>query len=219
MAPWKLPLIVAAVVVPIVAAFRVGGPGVGVAMGALTVVAILVVAVRQRPLGPIVSAPADDDLRHILIVAATVLEDPADIGRVAAAAEFDRSQAEPDVLVLVPARIGFLDRWTSDVESARHEAQERLVATVAALAKAGIAAEAQVGDEGIVQATEDQLQSSPRPRWCWWGAMMGTASTQRRLNWSPGFRPASAESGSAAPAKVSRPRRPRTSLVLSAPPR
>ena len=161
MAPWKLPLVVAAVVVPIVAGFRVGGPGVGVAMGALTVVAILVIAVRQRPLGPIVSAPADDHLRHILIVAATVLEDPADIGRVAAAAEFDRSQAEPDVLVLVPARIGFLDRWTSDVESARHEAQERLVATVAALAKAGIAAEARVGDEDIVQATEDQLQSFP----------------------------------------------------------
>lgn len=161
MAPWKLPLIVAALVVPIVAAFRIGGPGVGVAMGALAVVAILVVAVRQRPLGPIVSAPADDDLRHILIVAATVVEDPADIARVAAAAEFDRSPAGPDVLVLVPARIGFLGRWTSDVESARHEAQERLVATVAALAKAGVAAEARVGDEDIVQATEDQLQSFP----------------------------------------------------------
>ena len=161
MAPWKLPLIVAAVVVPIVAAFWIGGPGVGVAMGALAVVAILVVAVRQRPLGPIVSAPTDDARRHILIVAATVVEDPADIGQVAAAAEFDRSQAEPDVLVLVPARIGFLDRWTSDVESARHEAQERLVSTVAALAKAGIAAEARVGDEDIVQAAEDQLQSFP----------------------------------------------------------
>lgn len=159
MAPWKLPLIVAAVVVPIIAAFKVGGPGVGVAMGALAVVAILVIAVRQRPLGPIVSAPTDDTRRHILIVAATAVEDPADIGRVAAAAEFDRSQAELDVLVLVPARIGFLDRWTSDVESARHAAQERLVATVAALAKAGIAAEARVGDEDIVQATEDQLQS------------------------------------------------------------
>ena len=63
--------------------------------------------------------------------------------------------------VLVPARIGFLDRWASDVESARHQAQERLVATVAALAKAGIAAEARVGDEDIVQAIEDQLQSFP----------------------------------------------------------
>ncbi len=65
------------------------------------------------------------------------------------------------MLVLVPARIGFLDRWASDVEGARHRAQEQLVATVAALAKAGIAAEARVGDEDVVQATEDQLQSYP----------------------------------------------------------
>lgn len=161
MAPWKLPLIVAAVVVPIAAAFMVGGPGVGVAIGALAAVAILVVAVRQRPLGPIVSAPADDSGRHVLIVAATGVEDPADVARVVAAAEVGGSKGEADVLVLVPARIGFLDRWASDVESARHAAQERLVATVAALAKAGVAAEARVGDEDIVQATEDQLQSFP----------------------------------------------------------
>ncbi|HXS33336.1 MAG TPA: hypothetical protein VN758_06165 [Solirubrobacterales bacterium] len=161
MASWKLPLVVAAVVVPIIAAFRVGGPGVGVAFGALAVVAILVVAVRQRPLGPIVSAPAADSRRHVLIVAATAVEDPADVARVVDAAEFSRTAEDSDVLVLVPARIGFLDRWTSDVESARHAAQERLVATVAALAKAGIGAEARVGDEDIVQATEDQLQSFP----------------------------------------------------------
>jgi hypothetical protein len=161
MAPWKLPLIVAAVVVPIVAAFRLGGPGVGVAIGALAAVAILVIGVRQKPLGPIVSAPAEDARRHVLIVAATAVEEPADVARVAAVAELNGSKEEPDVLVLVPARIGFLDRWASDVESARHRAQERLVATVAALAKAGIAAEARVGDEDIVQATEDQLQSFP----------------------------------------------------------
>jgi hypothetical protein len=159
MAPWKLPLIVAAMVVPIVAAFMVGGPGVGVAIGALAAVAILVVAVRQRPLGPIVSAPVADGRRHVLIVAPTGVEDPADVAQVMAAAEVGGSKGEADVLVLVPARIGFLDRWASDVESARHAAQERLVATVAALAKAGVAAEARVGDEDIVQATEDQLQS------------------------------------------------------------
>ena len=146
MAPWKLPLIVVAVVVPVVAAFMVGGPGIGVAIGALAAVAIFVIAVRQKPLGPIVSAPVEDGRRHVLIVAAAGL---------------DSSDGEPDVLVLVPAQIGFFDRWASDVESARHQAQERLVATVAALAKAGIAAEARVGDEDIVQATEDQLQSFP----------------------------------------------------------
>jgi hypothetical protein len=191
MAPWKLPLIVAAVVVPIIVGFRVGGPGVGVAMGALTVLALLVVAARQRPLGPIVSAPADDDRRHILIVAATAVEDPADVGRVAAAAEFDRAKGEPDVLVLVPAQIGFLDRWTSDVESARHAAQERLVATVAALAKAGIAAEARVGDEDIVQAIEDQLQSFPATEVVLVGGDDGdgvdAAAAELRSRLEPGF--------------------------------
>jgi hypothetical protein len=161
MAPWKLPLIVVGVVVPITAAFMTGGPAAGVAMGALAVVAILVVAVRQRPLGPIVSAPSEDSRRHVLIVAAAAVEEPVDVARVAAAAGLEGSKGEPDVLVLVPAQIRFLDRWASDVESARHAAQERLVATVAALAKAGIAAEARVGDEDIVQATEDQLQSYP----------------------------------------------------------
>ena len=35
---------------------------------------------------------------------------------------------------------------------------------MAALAKAGVAAEARVGDEDIVQAVEDQLQSYPGDR-------------------------------------------------------
>ena len=66
-----------------------------------------------------------------------------------------------NVLVLAPARIRFLDRWASDVRPAREEAQRNLVATVAALAKAGVEAEARVGDEDVVQAVEDQLQTYP----------------------------------------------------------
>ncbi|HEY6551697.1 MAG TPA: hypothetical protein VIY71_10915, partial [Solirubrobacterales bacterium] len=162
MAAWKLPLIVAGIAVPIAAAFMVGGPGVGVAIGALAAVAILVVAVRQRPLGPIVSASTDDGRRHILFVAATAMEDPADVARVADVAKVGGAKGEePDVLVLVPARIGFLDRWASDVEGARRAAQDNLVATVAALAKAGVEAEARVGDEDVLQAVEDQLQTYP----------------------------------------------------------
>jgi hypothetical protein len=161
MAPWKLPLIVAALVVPIVAGFMVAGPGLGVAVGAVAAVALFVVAARERPRGPIASAPAPDRRRHVLLVAAGAVEDPADVARIANAAGLDGPDGDAEVLVLVPARIGFLDRWASDVETARHRAQQHLVATVAALAKAGIAAEARVGDEDIVQATEDQLQSYP----------------------------------------------------------
>lgn len=162
MAPWKLPLIVAAIAVPIIAGFFVGGGGVGLAAGALAAVAIVLVAVRQRPYGPIVPPAADDGGRHILIVAAEGVEDPDDVARIVRAARIDGAvDGEEEVRVLAPARIGFLDRWASDVEGARRHAQQRLVVTVAALAKAGVSADARVGDEDVVQAVEDQLRSYP----------------------------------------------------------
>jgi hypothetical protein len=162
MDPWKLPLIVAGVVVPTVAAFMLGGPGVGVAIGAFAALGLVVVAIRQRPEGPIASADRRDARHHVLIVAAGGVEDPADVVRITRIAGIATGEGDEDeVRVLVPARIGFLDRWASDVEDARHRAQQRLVMTVAALAKAGVAAEARVGDEDIVQAVEDQLQSYP----------------------------------------------------------
>jgi hypothetical protein len=161
MASWKLPLVVAALVVPIVAGFMVAGPALGVAAGAAAVLALLVIAARQRPLGPI-GAAAEDERRHVLIVAVDGVEDPGDVGRIVAAAGIGSGAGGGDeIRVLVPARIGFLDRWASDVEGARHRAQQKLVTTVAALAKAGVAAEARVGDEDIVQAVEDQLQGYP----------------------------------------------------------
>ncbi len=160
MAPWKLPLVVAAIIVPIVAGFRVAGPALGVAAGALAVLALLTIAVRAKPRGPIGLEP-EHDRRRVLIAATRAVEDADDVGRIAAAAGLGQANGSDEIRLLVPARIGFLDRWASDVEGARQQAQRHLVATVAALAKAGIAAEARVGDEDIVQAIEDQLQSYP----------------------------------------------------------
>jgi hypothetical protein len=160
MAPWKLPLIVAAITVPIVAGFFVGG-GMGLGVGAAVALAIVLVAVAQRPRGAIVSAPVLDTARHVLIVAATPLEAPDEVSRVVRELDLGGPGEEAEVRVLMPVTIGFLDRWASDVEGARRGAQERLVATVAALAKAGVAAEARVGDEDVVQAVEDELQSYP----------------------------------------------------------
>lgn len=158
MAPWKLPVIVAALTLPIVAGFLVAGPALGVAVGALAVLVLLVVAARQRPRGPI-GSPEDDGRRRVLIVVTGPVEAPAAVEEVAGAARLDQGVAGDEVLVLAPARIGFLDRWASDVEGAREAAQQNLVVTVAALAKAGVAAEARVGEEDVVQAVEDQLQS------------------------------------------------------------
>jgi hypothetical protein len=160
-APWKLPLLVAAIAVPIAAGFLVGGPGVGVAVGALVVFGLVVVAVRQRPRGGIGDAAAPPG-RRLLVVVARPVEDPATVAAIAAlaGAGADHPAAEA-VLVLAPARIGFLDRWASDLEGARRAAQENLVISVASLAKAGVAAEARVGDEDLVQAVEDQIGSYP----------------------------------------------------------
>jgi hypothetical protein len=158
-APWKLPLIVIAIAVPIAVAFYGGGPGVGVAAGALVGVGIVVVAVRQRPRGTIGESPAEAGRRRLLVVVARPLESPGAIAEIAAVAGPDGSGSRAEVLILAPARIGFLDRWASDLEGARREAQGRLVISVASMAKAGIAAEARVGDEDLVQAVEDQLQS------------------------------------------------------------
>lgn len=164
MAAWKLPLIVLGLALPVVAAFLigaflVGGPALGFIAGALAVLALLVVAARQRPRGPIGEEPGAGGSRRVLVVAATPLEEP---GAVAAVAREVGAVGEGgEVRVLAPASIGFLDRWASDVEAARRRAQERLVASVAALAAAGVDAEARVGDEDVVQAVEDQLESYP----------------------------------------------------------
>lgn len=156
MSAWKLPLIVAAIVVPIALSFLLVGPSVGLPIGALVAGALVVVAVRQRPHGTIESATAPRAEQRLLVVIADPLEDPATVEQISAAAAGDSA-----VMVLAPAQIGFLDRWASDVEGARRDAQRRLVISVAALAAAGVEAEARVGDEDVVQAVEDQLGDFP----------------------------------------------------------
>jgi hypothetical protein len=167
MAAWKIPLIVAALTLPIIGGFALGsafgdaGSGFGLAVGSLVVAAIVVIAARQLPRGPIESAASEDDRRHLLLVPTFAVEEPGAVAEISRAARLGPEAGAVDVRVLAPARIRFLDRWASDVEPAREAAQRNLVATVAALAKAGVEAEARVGDEDVVQAVEDQLQTFP----------------------------------------------------------
>jgi hypothetical protein len=155
--PWKIPLVVAAIAVPIAASFLTVGPALGMAVGALAAVAIVAVAVNQRPHGAI-GTDEDASTHRVLVVVDDPLEDTAAVEEVAAVI---RTNGASEVVVLAPARIGFLDRWASDVEAARRDAQRRLVISVASLAAAGVEAEARVGDEDVVQAVEDQLGSLP----------------------------------------------------------
>jgi hypothetical protein len=132
----------------------------GVATGALVAVAIVVFAARQRPYDAIEPAGEGLGTRHVLLVAGDPLEDLRAIEEIVAAIGGGHRE-NAKVMVLAPARIGFLDRWASDVEAARRDAQRRLVISVASLATAGVEAEARVGDEDVVQAVEDQLGSFP----------------------------------------------------------
>ena len=159
MTTWRLPLLVIAIVVLIVGAFLLGGPGVGVAIGALAAVLLLWLAARLRPRGGIGESPDPEVRRRLLVVVSRPVEDAATIATIAGEAGIDGSRDLAEVMILAPARIGFLDRWASDLEPARHEAQKALVISVASLAKVGVVAEARVGDEDIVQAVEDRVGS------------------------------------------------------------
>ncbi|HVD41101.1 MAG TPA: hypothetical protein VNC16_08885 [Solirubrobacterales bacterium] len=161
-AAWKLPLIVKGIAVSIVGGFYLGGPGLGMAVGALAAATIIVMAVRKPPLRPIVPAPAPDLREHLLVVVEQPLEDSATIERIAAASKpLDPAEPEPEVLVLAPTRNRFLDRWASDTRPGHERAQRSLVLSLASLAQAGVAATARVGDEDVVQTVTDQLREYP----------------------------------------------------------
>jgi hypothetical protein len=142
-----------------VAAFALAGPGLGLAVGALAAAALVVIAARLRPVEPIEVASSADSRRRILVVLSAPIEDADAVEEIAAAAAIDGADAEAEVVVLAPARSRFLDRWASDVARARREAQRDLVISLASLAKARVDASASVGDEDLVQATEDRLRS------------------------------------------------------------
>jgi hypothetical protein len=158
--PWTLPLVVAGIVVPVVAGFMVGGPPLGLGIGFLVCAGLVVLAAIRPPRGPIETAAPTDARRHLLIVTSREIDDPEAVEALARAARVDGEQ-DAEVRVLAPSPSNFLDRWASDVTAAREEAQRKLVITLAALSRADVAADAKVGDAGLVQAVEDQLRSFP----------------------------------------------------------
>jgi hypothetical protein len=163
LAAWKLPPIVAGIALPIIGGFYIGGPGLGMAVGALAAAAIIVLAVRKPPLQAIVPLRAGDLRAHILVVLGGRLDgSPASASLVTHLMQAGATgHASPEVLLVAPCRQRFLDRWTSDVGPGRYRAQRNLVHAVAALAVAGIEASARIGDENLVQTVEDELRSFP----------------------------------------------------------
>lgn len=168
---WYAPAAVFLIVLIVSAGFALGGPQIGLPLGALAGAILLVVAVSRKPDEPIEPPHPADTAAHILVVIGRPVEQISTteaVSRAIEAAELEaRSFASHEnarVRVLAPARIGFLDRWASDFRRARDGAQRNLVISVASLARAEIGAEARVGDDDLVQATEDQLRDFPATR-------------------------------------------------------
>jgi hypothetical protein len=158
---WSLPLVAIAICVPAVAAFAIGGPGAGMAAGALLVAAILVIAARAQFDEEIEVAASPRGTRGGVLVVATVpVGGDAAVDAILEALG-ESGDAGSEVLVLAPALNSKLSHWASDLGRARVEAQERLAISVAELAKAGVGARGVVGDSDSVQAVEDTLRSFP----------------------------------------------------------
>jgi hypothetical protein len=164
--PWLLPLLVLVLIAPPVGGFALGGPPLGIAIGALEASAVVVFAARARFDEPIEVA-GEADGYALLVLALDAVEEPsqaqriAEIARAGALAADPSVDAEPVVLVLSPATNQPLAEWLSDLEEARFDAQRRLTLSVGTLAAAGIDARGRVGDANPVQAVEDELRSYP----------------------------------------------------------
>jgi hypothetical protein len=162
---WLLPLAVIALVLPAILAFSLAGPHIGLAVGALTVGAVIVLAARARYDEPIEVASTPDSRYRLLVVAAEPLDDPRVIEQIAGiAAEghgVSGDPGEPELRVLAPARMSRLDRWASDVRAARRGGQRTLAISLGTLAAAGFDASGRLGDADPVLAIEDELHSFP----------------------------------------------------------
>jgi hypothetical protein len=96
-----------------------------------------------------------DDERRILVIANETVGGEALREEITRRAEGYRE----DVLVVCPALNAPLRHWVSDEDGARVAAQERLEASLARLAAAGVDARGEVGDGDPIQAIEDALRT------------------------------------------------------------
>jgi hypothetical protein len=164
--PGAIPLVVAGIAVPVVAAMLIGvvtveGTALGLAAGALAVAALIVIAARARPDGRMEVAARTDAERRLLVLAT------AEVTPVAAEAIRDRAEGAADIRLVVPVRSKRIDRWLSATDEARDDAQNMLAHSAGALVAAGLPASGSLGDPDPVQALEDELRSYSADQVVW----------------------------------------------------
>jgi len=102
-----------------------------------------------------VPRPHADGERRILVVANETVA-----GHTLRSMILERSlDVREEVLVVTPALNSPIKHWVSDEDDARASAQERLDASLAKLADAGVVARGEVGDGDPLQAMEDALRT------------------------------------------------------------
>jgi hypothetical protein len=153
--PFAIPLIIAAIAIPIVAAMALAGSvgaGLGMAVGALAATSVLVFAARSKPQRRLEIAPADD-AGHRVLVLAVAEATPESAQRIA-----DITGSPSDVRLVVPVPSHRLDRWLSAEDDARHEAEALLARSAGTLVAAGLPVSGSIGDADPAQALEDELR-------------------------------------------------------------
>jgi hypothetical protein len=153
--PLAIPLIIAAIGVPVVAAMALAGTfgaGLGMAVGALAATSVVVFAARSKPQRKLEVATGDDSGHRVLVLAIAEAT-PAAAQRIA-----DITGSPSDVRLLVPVPSHRLDRWLSAEDDARHEAEARLARSAGVLVAAGLPVSGSVGDADPAQALEDELR-------------------------------------------------------------
>jgi hypothetical protein len=143
-----------AIVIAAVAGGKWVGLGVFIALSAIVIGWWLRARRHERP-PQTAPRPHAEGERRILVVAnetvggltlrSMILEKSLDVSE--------------EVLVVTPALNSPLKHWVSDEDEARAAAQERLDASLAKLADAGVQARGEVGDGDPLQAIEDALRT------------------------------------------------------------
>jgi hypothetical protein len=130
------------------------GLAVFVVLSALVVAWWLRARREERP-RQTVPRPHAEGERRILVVANETVA-----GHTLRSMILERSlDVREEVLVVTPALNSPIKHWVSDEDDARASAQERLDASLAKLADAGVVARGEVGDGDPLQAMEDALRT------------------------------------------------------------
>ena len=159
MKSWHPPLILLALILPATIGFALGGPGFGIMLAGFSLVGLVIVAAKVIPSDPIGRVPHPELERRLLVVTTFPIEDAKTIQRVADEVSLGTSDEAGEIRLMTPAVNTFLDRWATDLRAAQRRAQRDLVISIASLTLAGVDASAEIGDEDVVQAVEDQLRT------------------------------------------------------------